>query len=295
MRGGSDVGACVQRVRELLYSRTGLSFSNEKVDYIERRVRERMRAVSLDAMAAYVGRLSEDPAELQELTNLVTVNETRFFREEYHFRCLVRSLLPELLAAGQLDGHLRLWSIPCATGEEPYSMAIYLLENWPQVDGHHVDIVGSDIDTRALAVAREGLYEDNSLSNLPPLLRTKYFKRQPDGRHRLAAGLRSSVDFGHLNMTRPGDIKPLGTFHVIFCRNVLIYFDEPTRLAVMRNLYQALRPGAFLCLGHSEMLARQELDLLLRRFPDAAVYQRPGPSAPRAPTSGSPAERQRGS
>ena len=165
--------------------------------------------------------------------------------------------------------------MPCSTGEEPYSIAIWLLENWPLVDRYDIEIVGSDIDTGAVALARAGIYGKRALMRLPPHLVDKYFEHDGDETWRIIDDLRQSVRFTAANIVDPAETKPHGQFDVIFCRNVLIYFDDTSRRTAAENLYENLLPGGFICLGHTESMSRISPLFDVARFADAIVYQRP--------------------
>jgi chemotaxis protein methyltransferase CheR len=265
----------LQRFCDFLYRRTGMSYNETKRYYIERRVAERMQRTATRSFAAYMTLLRGSLAEAEELINSFTVNETYFYREEHQLRCLSRSLLPGLVAKRGPGDLVRIWSLPCATGEEPYSIAIWLLENWALVDAYHIEIVGSDIDTRALADAVEGDYGERALARLPADAVERYFEPPREGRRRIIQDLRESVRFTRANLMDSAAMAALGQFDIVFCRNVLIYFDTESRLAASHNLYDALTPGGFLCLGHTESMARISDRFEARRFEDAVVYQRP--------------------
>lgn len=265
----------LQRFCEFLYRRTGMTFGESKRYYIDRRVGERMAATGDASFAAYFARLRSQPRELEAVTNAFTVNETYFYREAHQLRALSRALLPEIVEAKGPGDKIRIWSAPCSTGEEPYSLAIWLLENWRLVDAYNVEIVGSDIDTRALAGARLGDYGARALSRLPPELADRYFEDTRLGSRRIIQDLRESVTFTPVNLVDRTSVTSAGEFEVIFCRNVLIYFDEAARRTAAENLYAALRPGGFLCLGHTESMSRIDDRFEVRRFEDAVVYQRP--------------------
>jgi chemotaxis protein methyltransferase CheR len=165
--------------------------------------------------------------------------------------------------------------VPCSSGEEPFSIAIWLLENWPLVDAYHIEINGSDIDTKALADARVGDFGVRALSRMPPDVVDRYFEPAHDGLRRIIQDLQESVTFSPVNLIDDEAMKSHGVFDVIFCRNVLIYFDDESRLAASRNLFHSLKPGGFICLGHSESMTRISDRFGTRRFADAIVYQRP--------------------
>jgi chemotaxis protein methyltransferase CheR len=265
-----------QRLCEFLYRRTGLLFTETKRYYVERRMFERMSATGSGSFANYFARLrSNVNGEVEQLINALTVNETYFYREEHQLQCLTSDLLKERLKAKPRGQGIRIWSVPCSTGEEPYSIAIWLLENWPEVDHHHIEIIGSDIDTRVIEAAREGYFGKRALMRLSPDLVAKYFIDLGDEQWRILDSLRESVRFTPVNLAEPGGTGPHGKFDVIFCRNVLIYFDDASRRAAAENLYENLEPGGFLCLGHSESMSRISPLFDVCRYSDAIVYQRP--------------------
>jgi chemotaxis protein methyltransferase CheR len=266
----------LKRLCDFLYRRTGMSYGEAKRYYIERRVAERMHRSGSANMNAYMSLLRSDGAEVQQLINSFTVNETYFYREEHQFRCLGRDLLPEIVTQRGPGDLVRIWSIPCSTGEEPYSIAIWLLENWALVDAYHIEIVGSDIDTRAMAAALRGEYGERALARLPEALRHRYFEPVGPDRWRIIEDLRESVRFTAVNLMDAAAMAEQAAFDVIFCRNVLIYFDDASRADAARHLFDALSPGGFLCLGHSEAMSRISNSFKTRRFTDAVVYQRPG-------------------
>ena len=265
----------LQRFDDILCARTGMSFGETKRYYVERRLRERIVACSAASLDAYLNRLRADPAEVQAVINSFTVNETYFYREEHQFRSLSHDILPEIVAGRGPGDKVRIWSLPCATGEEAYSIALWRLENWRMVDAYNVEIVGSDIDTRALNAARAGLYDERSVGRLPAQVLDEYFEPRSGGFSQIIADLIESVTFTPANLVDQASMRVNGAFEVIFCRNALIYFDDASRRIAARNLYECLNPGGFLCLGHSESMSRMSRHFTQRRFADAIVYQRP--------------------
>jgi chemotaxis protein methyltransferase CheR len=265
----------LRRFCEFLYQRTGISYSETKRFYIERRLIDRMEQVGTQSFAAYMNLVRAGGPEAEQVINSFTVNETYFYREEHQLRCLSRALLPEIVAKRQPGDLVRIWCVPCSTGEEPYSVAIWLLENWRLVDAYNIEIVGSDIDTRALAAALQGNYGERALSRLPAEVLEQYFEPAHLGERQLIKDLRESVKFSQVNLLDVGNMAALGRFDVILCRNVLIYFDDTSRATASVNLYNALSPRGFICLGHSESMTRISDRFKVRRFEDAIVYQRP--------------------
>ena len=252
-----------------------MTFGESKRYYIDRRVLDRVTVNGDGDFAAYFSRLRSDSSELEALINEFTINETYFYRELHQLRCLSRELLPLIVETRGPGDKIRIWSNPCATGEEPYSIAIWLLENWPMVDVYNIEIVGSDIDTRALESAKLGQYGERALARLPKDLASRYFEAEGDDGWKIVQDLRESVDFTPVNLIEADAMSAEAIFDVIFCRNVLIYFDDASRQAAVENLYNALRPGGFVCLGHTESMSRISDRFVVRRFDEAVVYQRP--------------------
>jgi chemotaxis protein methyltransferase CheR len=251
-------------------------FTEAKRYYVERRIQERMGATGAASFASYFARLRSDfRGEAEQLVNAFTVNETFFYREDHQLRCLTTDLLAQRIKAKAPGQPLQIWSVPCSTGEEPYSIAIWLLQNWPEVDAHDIEIVGSDIDTRVLEFAREGIFGKRALMRLSSDLIAKYFVPLDDDRWQIIAELRQSVRFSPVNLMDLAEMRTHGRFDVIFCRNVLIYFDDASRRVAAENLYENLLPGGYICLGHTESMSRISPLFEVCRFADAIVYQRP--------------------
>jgi len=264
----------LSRVSAFVYQRTGMLFEERKRYYIDRRVAGRILATDSRDFADYFGLLRSSDAEAQELINSFTVNETYFYREEHQLRCLSRSLLPEVVKPKKPGDLVRIWSLPCSTGEEPYSIALWLLENWALVDVYNIEIVGSDIDTQAVAAAKRGLYGKRALSRLPEAVVKAYFEAGPRGGREIIDDLKESVKFTQVNIVDSASVAAQGSFDVIFCRNLLIYFDDASRESAVANLHRALNPGGFICLGHTESMSRISDRFETRRFEDAIVYGR---------------------
>ena len=265
-----------RKVCEFLYRRTGMLFTEAKRYYVQRRISDRMAFLRISSFTTYFAYLRGDvDSEIEKFINAFTVNETYFYREEHQLRCLSSDLLAERVLAKRPGEALRIWSVPCATGEEPYSIAIWLLENWPEVDVQDIEIVGSDIDTQCVMAARQGEFGARALMRLAPGLVEKYFVATGNDRWRIVPDLRESVQFTAVNLVDPAETRRHGAFDVIFCRNVLIYFDDASRRIAAENLFDNLVPGGFICLGHTESMSRISSLFEVRRFADAIVYQRP--------------------
>lgn len=268
-------GSEFHQVAALLYSWTGMIFRENKHYYIERRVAERVHRTGMRNVEAYLDVLRSSPAERQQLINVCTIKETYFYREDYQLTALSNELLGQVIKHRRPGDPIRLWSLPCSTGEEAYSIAIWLLENWRLVDAYNIEIVGSDIDTGAIERAKAGRYSPRSLSRLPARLIERYFEAEHGQQRRIIEDLRESVQFTAVNIVERDSVMAHPRFDVILCRNLLIYFDEASRLRAAANLFEALNPGGFLCLGHSESMTRIDDRYALLRLRDAVVYRKP--------------------
>jgi chemotaxis protein methyltransferase CheR len=265
-----------QKFAEFFYRKTGIHFEDSKRYFVDKRLIDRIQATGAENFRAWFValRFEANGRELQQLVNAMTVNETYFFREAYQFDCMVNHLLDEVAARKRPGSRIRIWSIPSSTGEEPYSIAIYLLERWARIDDFEVEILSSDIDSSVIEAARRGVYSARSVAQLPRRYLQKYFKPQGE-EWRISRDLVEAVDFSLVNLTDPGDTRRFRDIDLIFCRNLLIYFDDLSRRVAAEAMYDAMSPGGFICLGHSESMSRISSLFKMRRFPDALVHQKP--------------------
>lgn len=265
------------KFRDFFYRKTGIHFDDSKRYFVDKRLIDRIEATGADDFRSYFIALRFDTRgdELQHLINAMTVNETYFFREAYQFDCMVNSLLTEITRHRRKGSRIRIWSVPSSTGEEPYSIAIYLLERWAGIDDYEVEILSSDIDTQVLASAQRGVYSARSVGQLPPAYLEKYFEKLSSGEYRISRDLVSAVEFSHVNLTDASHTRKMRNIDLVFCRNLLIYFDDLSRRVAAEAMYDAMNPGGFICLGHSESMSRISSLFSVRKFPDAMVYQKP--------------------
>jgi chemotaxis protein methyltransferase CheR len=273
----SITDADFQKFAEYFYRKTGIHFDDSKRYFVDKRLVERIEATGADSFRAWFValRFEADGAEMQHLVNTMTVNETYFFREAYQFDCLVNNLMDEVATRKRPGSRIRIWSIPSSTGEEPYSIAIYLLERWAKIDQYEVEILSSDIDTAVLQAAQRGIYSQRSIGHLPPAYLRKYFTPHGDNEWRISRELVESVEFSRVNLSEASDTRRFRDIDVVFCRNLLIYFDDLSRRVAAEAMFDAMSPGGFMCLGHSESMSRMSSLYTVRRFPDAMVYQKP--------------------
>jgi chemotaxis protein methyltransferase CheR len=238
----------------------GISLSAHKKSLLVGRLGRRLRELGLTSFAAYYRHISaRDPEERQRMLDRICTNETRFFREPGQFELLERRLVPEwteAAARGARPRHIRVWSTACSTGEEPYSIAMVLLRHLPPTAGWRIEILASDLSTRVLAAAQEGNWPVDRAEQIPPAYRPFMLRgvRSQEGIVRAGPELRAVLEFRQLNLTRP----PWGIareFDLILCRNVLMYFDAPTKARVVGALVGHLAPAGYLFLGHAESLS----------------------------------------
>lgn len=263
------------KFKEFFYRRTGISFEPTKRYFVDKRLVERIGVTGTGTFRGYFTllRFQASGEELQQLTNLMTVNETYFLREEYQFQCLVDSILPEIVRHRTAKNPIRIWCIPSSSGEEPYSIAMYLMERWSGIAEWDVEIISSDIDTSILRRARAGRYSARSVQHMPATWLRKYFKSVGE-EFQLCDDIRDAVEFTRVNLSEATETLAYRNFDVVFCRNLLIYFDDLSRQMAAETFYEALNPGGFICLGHSESMSRISSLFKVRKFPEAIVYQK---------------------
>jgi chemotaxis protein methyltransferase CheR len=264
-------------LRDLVGVRTGLSFSPEMLGSFERKLRERLAALNLRTFTEYYQHLRFHPTAAQEwdeIFDLLTTNETYFYREAYQLVAFRDEVLPLLAGKAKTRRRLSIWSAGCSTGEEAYTLAIVVKESG-LFGGAEVVIHGSDISRRCIAAARRGVYRASSFRAMPEaLLRREYFTERPEGTH-VAEGVRSLCHFNQMNLLDADRARLLGRVDAIFCRNVLIYFDAHSRRRMIDLFHDRLQPGGFLLLGHSESLLNLSTAFELCHLKGDLVYRKP--------------------
>ena len=252
------------RLATYIYDKAGIRLVPAKITMIEGRLRRRVRANGLARLRDYCSWLFDGghlEAESEHLLNAVTTNKTDFFREPKHFDYLMGHALPAMQKAG--IRRLRVWSAACSTGAEPYTLAMLLDRFATDQRGPEYGILATDLDSEVLKIARRGVFPAAMLDPVPAQLRNRYTLKASDPKRsemRIVPELRSAVGFAQMNLM--DSRYPVGDpMDIIFCRNVLIYFDKPTQEKVVRRLTDCLRPGGLLFLGHSESIAGFDLPL----------------------------------
>lgn len=262
---------------DFFYRHTGIAFAETKFGLLQTQVSHALKRMGYetftDAMASL--KSPRGTPHLQEIVNALTINETYFYREKYQFEALAEALLPQMTSSSPRGSQVRIWSLPCSTGEEPYSISIFLRENWPGWHIFRTQIFGSDIDTNVLKTAVRGHYTARAISRMPKELHTRYFKEQPCGtRFALNREVADNVTFNQVNLTDRKMTSTMQGMDVIFCRNVLIYLDDAARRTAVKNLYDCLKPGGCLLLGHSETMSWMSSIFKVERLGGSVVYRK---------------------
>jgi len=257
------------RFSKLVYDQCGIRLPQHKRSMLEARLRKRLREHNLVAFEDYAEMIFEGEIPVEELVKLidvVTTNKTDFFREPAHFDFLIEQILPVLVqeGVGTDRSPLRIWSAGCSTGKEPYSLAMTLSEYQEADPDFHFQILGTDISTDVLKKAQRGIYPEEKVAPVPMPMRKKYLLKSKDPSQkkvRIVPEIRSKIRFSRLNFMAPS-FNFDQPFDVIFCRNVMIYFDRETQKQLLTKLAACLLPGRFLFLGHSETLLGFDLPLM---------------------------------
>lgn len=249
------------RIAAIAYDNWGLNLSEKKTQLVATRLGKFIRKSPYQDVGAYLDHIESDasPEDMLELFDMLSTNVTSFFRENQHFDYLEREFYTPL-ARGNLTTpgkRIRIWSAACSTGPEPYSLAIQALELLPDIDKWDFKILATDLASSAVQKAKEGVYPADMLEGLPRAMVSKYFEpRTVNGapHYRITDRVRSLVTIGQLNLMEPWPVK--GPFDVIFCRNVMIYFDQPTKAKLVKRLADLLRPGGIFAVGSAESISQ---------------------------------------
>ena len=263
-------------LRDFIRNYCGLYFDDSSKYLIEKRLSRRVRLHQLNTFLDYYRFLSYDrrrEAELVEVVDSLTTNETYFFREEAQLRAFRDEILPEIIGPGG-QKTFKVWSAGCSTGEEPYTIGMILSEAG-RIGEVDVEIIGSDINQKVLTSARRGVYRRGSFRAIKEDMMRKYFKEESPGSFRISDDIKKLVTFSHLNLFDPYRLSFLKGFDVIFCRNVMIYFDPESKKKLIKMFYDKLSPGGYLLLGHAESLLNVTTAFRLVHLRNDMVYQKP--------------------
>ena len=245
-----------QFLRERAGALAGISLSNAKRELVYGRIARRIRALKLPGFDAYCTLLEKHPEqELGYFINAITTNLTAFFREDHHFDFLSDTLVPYWMRTRGPKPKIRIWSAGCSTGEEPYSIAMTLHESLPASAAREASILATDIDTNVLEHGATGVYDFERVQHMEPSRLKRFFKRgrgPNESKVRVVPELQPNIEFRHLNLMSAWPVQ--GPLDLIFCRNVVIYFDKPTQRKLFQRFAEVLAPDGYLIIGHSESL-----------------------------------------
>ena len=266
-------------LRDFVYQQCGLHFTPDSKYLLEKRLAKRVQFLKLKNFKDYYLYLRYNQDRTKELTEVIdslTTNETYFFREDFQLKTFIEEIIPEIVKRKRSQGEykVRIWSAGCSTGEEPYTIAMLLLEKgcYGDID---FEIIGTDINQRVLNTARTGSYGSSSFRVTDKTRVDRFFIQDEAGKCQIREEVKALVSISHLNLFDKSRIALLGRMDVVFCRNVIIYFDIPGKKRVVESFYERLRPEGYLLLGHSESLMNLSTSFVLRHFLNDMVYQRP--------------------
>ena len=266
-----------EKLRKVVYDRSGIYFQDSKKYVLESRLSRRLEELEFDDFDQYIMFLTAGPYqtdEFQEMFNRITINETSFFRNEPQLEVFEKQVLPQLLEQNKTKKTLRIWSAACSSGEEPYTLAIQVhrslgvrLADW------RIEILGTDISEKVLVTAQSGKYPHYSIRSVNPMVLNRYFKQEGNLYH-LDPTIQSMVTFEKLNLKDRLAAKRFGTWDVIFCRNVMIYFDDEMKNGCARLFHEQLQDDGTLFIGHSETLRNLDVTFEALPYPQGFAYKK---------------------
>lgn len=265
-------------IRDFVYGHCGIYFDSNSRYILQKRLSHRLADLKLTSFIDYYQYLKyhiNKDNELINIMDIITTNETYFFRESFQLKAFSDEIIPELIKIKSAKGSrsLRIWSAGCSSGEEPYSIAM-LLSDIPQLKGWNIEIFGTDISQKVLQRARSAVYGKSSFRATEELQLDLFFDKLSEG-YKVKDFIRKYVSISQLNLFDVNQMAMLGKMDIIFCRNVIIYFDQAAKSRVIESLYNSLYDGGFLLLGHSESLMNLKTHFKLRHFINDMVYQKP--------------------
>ena len=277
-------------IRDFIHEKSGIFFAENKMYLVENRLSRRMSELQITNVRDYFYHVKYDTSmkEFNTLMDLITTNETSFFRNEPQLLSFGSEVLPKLIQEkkeSQGPKSLRIWSAGCSSGEEPYTLAMIMLDRLTELAGWKLEIVASDISEEILHKARTGEYSGLTLRNTKPEVLTKYFQKTGES-YKIKPEVKSIIKFSHLNLNDERKVSMMTNFDVVFCRNVMIYFSDEVKKRLVRGFYNALKPGGFFYIGHSETLHGISKAFKLVYFKNALVYSKEQAKAGSASGSG---------
>jgi len=254
--------------RDMIYKESGITFTPTNRSILESRLKERLREKGLDSVKTYYDKIISDKEELKGFLDSITTNLTRFFRNQAHFDALEKFVIPEVMNIRKTPGTIRIWSAGCSTGEEPYTISMLMNEILPKAWNY--EILASDISLKCLMTAKEGFYNDSRIVGIPDNYLAKYFNKV-DGGYKIHADIQSKIKFDYHNLKNDSQQRNLD---VVFCRNVIIYFDETAQTAVINRFWDSMASKSFLFIGHSESLFGMKTKFEFLKTEWATLYRK---------------------
>ena len=260
-----------EKYRDFIYAESGITFTPANRSILESRLKERLREKKVDSVKTYFTTITSDKEELRGFLDSITTNLTRFFRNQPQFDALEKFVIPELInniKKGSPGSTIRIWSAGCSTGEEPYTIAMLLADKLPPP--WKFEILASDLSLKCLMTAKEGFYAENKMDGIPDAYLKKYFEKV-DGGYHVIADLQSKIKFDYHNLKNESGQRG---FDVVFCRNVIIYFDDTAQAAVINRFWEAMAAKSFLFIGHSESLFGMDTKFEFVKTEWATLYRK---------------------
>jgi chemotaxis protein methyltransferase CheR len=256
--------------RALIYKESGITFTPTNRSILESRLKERLREKNIASVKEYFTTISSNQGELKSFLDSITTNLTRFFRNQAQFDALEKHVIPELINIKKASGNntIKFWSAGCSTGEEPYTIAMLMSEILPP--SMRYEIVASDLSLNCLMTAKEGFYADNRIDGIPDNYLKKYFDKV-DGGYKIRSDIMSKIRFDYHNLKNDSGQRNLD---IVFCRNVIIYFDEAAQLGVINRFWDSMASKSFLFIGHSESLFGMDTKFEFVKTQWATLYRK---------------------
>jgi chemotaxis protein methyltransferase CheR len=254
--------------RELIYAESGITFTPTNRSILESRLKERLREKNVDSVKTYIETIRRDKEEMKGFLDSITTNLTRFFRNQAHFDALEKFVIPEIKNIRKNPGTIRIWSAGCSTGEEPYTIAMLLSEILPKP--WNFEILASDISLKCLMTAKEGFYSESRIVGIPDNYLAKYFDKV-EGGYKIHPDIHAKIKFDYHNLKNDSGQRGLD---VVFCRNVIIYFDDAAQTAVINRFWDAMASKSFLFIGHSESLFGMDTKFEFVKTEWATLYRK---------------------
>jgi chemotaxis protein methyltransferase CheR len=265
-------------IRDFIHEKAGIFFAENKMYLVQNRLEKRMAELAMKSVRDYFYHVKYDVSqkEFNRLMVLMTTNETSFFRNEPQLLCFSDEVLPLLVEQKIQAGgprRIKIWSAGCSTGEEPYTLAILILERLKSLAGWNVEIIANDISEDVLQKARKGEYSGITLRNVKPDILSRYYKKNGDN-YTVTPEVKAMVKFSQINLNEPRKLSFMSNMDAVFCRNVMIYFSDDVKKQIVRGFFNALAPGGYFYIGHSETLHGISKAFKLVYFKNALVYQK---------------------